>query len=74
MTIATRAATQDKGPTTMGLKAPGILTFMLSVILVVIVIIARFFGAAIPMVSGNEFYLLLLAHAVLVLGCIMRGL
>ena len=58
----------------MGLKAPGILTFMGSVILVVIAIIAKFFGASIPMINGNEFYVLLLAHVILVLGCILRGL
>ena len=58
----------------MGLKAPGILTFMLSVILVVVAIIARFFGANIPVISGHEFYVLLLAHLLLVLGCMMRGM
>lgn len=59
---------------TMGLKAPGILTFMLSVILVVCVLIAKFFGAVIPFVSGNELWVVLLAQVILVLGCIMRGL
>lgn len=58
----------------MGLKAPGILTFMLSVIMVVIVIIAKFFDASIPVISGHEFYVLLLAHIILVLGCMLRGL
>ncbi len=59
---------------TMGLKAPGILTFMLSVILVVCVLIAKFFSATIPFVSGYEIWVVLLAHLILVLGCIMRGL
>jgi hypothetical protein len=58
----------------MTLKAPGILTFMISVILVVCVLIAKFFGASIPVISGNEFWVLLLAHAVLLFGCILRGL
>jgi len=58
----------------MGLKAPGILTFMVSVILTVTVLIMRFFGAEIPFLSGNEFWALLLAQVILVLGCIMRGL
>jgi hypothetical protein len=58
----------------MGLKAPGILTFMLSVILTVTVLIIKFFGAEIPIVTGNEFWALLLAQVILVLGCIMRGL
>jgi hypothetical protein len=58
----------------MALKAPGILTFMLSVILAVAVLIVKFFGASIPFVNGNEFWFLLIAHIILVLGCIMRGL
>ena len=58
----------------MSLKAPGIITFMLSVILVVCVLMAKLFQASIPLVNGNEFWILLLAHAVLVFGCIMRGL
>ena len=32
------------------------------------------FGAEIPFVTGNEFFALLLAQVILVLGCIMRGL
>jgi hypothetical protein len=58
----------------MGLKAPGIITFMLSVILTVTVLIIKFFGAEIPFVTGNEFFVLLLAQVILVFGCIMRGL
>jgi hypothetical protein len=58
----------------MGLKAPGILTFMVSVILTVTVLIMRFFGAEIPVLVGTEFWALLLAQVILVLGCIMRGL
>ncbi len=58
----------------MALKAPGILTFMVSVILAVAVLIVKFFGASIPFVNGNEFWFLLLAHIILVFGCVMRGL
>jgi hypothetical protein len=58
----------------MALKEPGILTFMLSVILAVCVLFVKFFGASVPLVNGNEFWFLLLAHIILVLGCIMRGL
>jgi hypothetical protein len=58
----------------MALKAPGIVTFMLSVILTVTVLIMKFFGAEIPFFVGNEFWVLLVAQAILVLGCIMRGL
>lgn len=58
----------------MGLKAPGILTFMLSVIITVVVLVVTFFGADIPLLKGNEFWALLVAQLILVLGCIMRGL
>lgn len=58
----------------MGLKAPGILTFMLSVVLTVVVLITKFFGADIPLLTGNEFWVLLAAQVILVMGCIMRGL
>ena len=43
----------------MGLKAPGIMTFMFSVILTVIVLISKFFSATIPGLTGNEFWALL---------------
>lgn len=58
----------------MVLKAPGLLTFMVSVVLTVVVLIMRFFGAEIPFLIGNEFWALLLAQVILVFGCIMRGL
>ena len=58
----------------MGLKAPGILTFMLSVIITVVVLVVTFFGADIPLLKGNEFWALLVAQFILVFGCIMRGL
>lgn len=58
----------------MALKAPGILTFMLAVILTVTVLIIKFFGAEIPLITGNEFWALLAAQFILILGCIMRGL
>ena len=58
----------------MALKAPGILTFMLSIILAVCVLFVKFFGASVPLVNGNEFWFLLLAHIILVFGCVMRGL
>jgi len=58
----------------MALKAPGIITFTLSIVIAVLVLVVKFFGAAIPLMAGNEFYFLLVAYVVLVLGCIMRGL
>lgn len=59
----------------MALKSPGIITFMLSVILTVLALVTKFYPeAAIPFVSTQEFWVLLVAQVVLVFGCIMRGL
>jgi len=58
----------------MALKAPGILTFLLSIILVVFVLSAKFFGANIPLINGHEFWMLFIAHLTLVLGCLARRL
>ncbi len=58
----------------MVLKSPGIITFILSIVLTVLVLAVKFFGAQIPMIQGNEFWFLLLAHVILLLGCLMRGL
>lgn len=58
----------------MVLKAPGILTFMLSVILTVLALVTFFFSASIPYITGQEFWVLLLAQFIIIFGCIMRGL
>jgi hypothetical protein len=58
----------------MALKSPGILTFMLSVILTVLALVTYFFSANIPYITGQEFWVMLVAQVVLILGCIMRGL
>jgi hypothetical protein len=58
----------------MGLKPPGILTFMVAVILTVCVLVVRFFGAQIPFINGHEFWVLLAAHVVLITGCVVKGL
>lgn len=58
----------------VGLKAPGILTFVLSIILVVIAVGSKYAQAHLPFVNGNEFALVVVAHVVLVIGCIVRGL
>jgi hypothetical protein len=58
----------------MSLKAPGILTFTTSVVLVVAVLGVKFFGAQIPLLNGHEFWALLVAYLVLVVGCMVRGL
>lgn len=64
----------QEGVGNMGLKAPGIITFMLSVILAVIVLVSTFFGADIPGLKGNEFWALLISYSILMLGCLLRGL
>jgi hypothetical protein len=58
----------------MGLKAPGILTFTFSIVLLVIAAGSRYAGATVPFVNGREFGITVLAHLVLVVGCIVRGL
>ena len=58
----------------MALKAPGILTFMLSIVMVAFVLSVKFFGEEIPLINGHEFWMLLVAHLMLVFGCLMRGL
>ncbi len=58
----------------MGLKAPGIITFMISVILTVIVLTMKFFGAQIPLLAGHDFWVLFVAQTILIIGCLSRGL
>ena len=60
----------------MALKAPGILVFMLSIILSLGVLFARYFGSSVPLLTGEttQFYAMMGAYIVLLFGCIMRGL
>ena len=60
----------------MVLKAPGILSFLLSIVLALAVLSARYFGVSVPLLTGDvaHFYGLLAAYVILLLGCIMRGL
>ncbi len=67
-------STSLEGVRPVGLKAPGIMTFMFSVILTVIVLISKQFNATIPLLTGNEFAALLIAQVILALGCMLRGL
>jgi cytochrome c oxidase subunit IV len=60
--------------TTMGLSAPGILTFMFAVILTVCALVAKFFGAQIPLIQGHEFWTLLIAQMILTTGCLVRSI
>ena len=64
----------EEGVRDMGLKAPSIITFMLSVVLTVIVLMSEYFGAEIPGLKGNELWALLASYAVLMLGCMVPGL
>lgn len=64
----------EEGIGHVGLKAPSIITFMLSVILAVIVLMSTFFGAEIPGLKDNELWALLLSYVILMLGCMVRGL
>lgn len=69
------AMTRTRGVEHMGLKAPGLLTFMISVILTVAVLFTIFFNADIPLLKeSGGFWALLVAQVVLILGCTMRGL
>ncbi len=58
----------------MGLKAPSIMTFLVAIILTVTVLIMKFFDAKIPFLEDREFGVLLVAHFILIFGCLMRGL
>jgi hypothetical protein len=61
--------------TRMGLKAPGMLTFMISFVIMMAVVFAKFFGARIPGLNENtEFIGLFVAYLVLAAGCMMRSL
>ena len=60
--------------TRMGLKAPSIITFTLSIILVVIAAGSKYAQAHVPMVNGNEIPMLIFAHLLLALGCVLDRL
>ncbi|MCB1546604.1 MAG: hypothetical protein KDJ41_01965 [Hyphomicrobiaceae bacterium] len=58
----------------MGLKAPSILVFLLSVVIAVCALVAFLFKAQIPLITGREFLTLFFAYLLLLLGTVMRGL
>lgn len=60
----------------MGLSAPRLLTFLISFIVMLAVIFAKYFGAVVPGL-GNEsaqFAGLLVAYVILTFGVLMRSL
>ena len=60
----------------MGLKAPGLLTFLLSFVIVLAVLGAKYFNATIPGLTHDvaQFAGLMVAYFILVLGCLIRAL
>jgi predicted aconitase with swiveling domain len=58
----------------MGLSPPGIITFMISVILTVCALVAKYFDAQIPLIQGHEFWALLVAQMILTIGCLVRSI
>ena len=60
----------------MGLKAPSMLTFLLSLIIMMAVLFAKYFGASIPGLTHDvtQFAGLLVAYILLLMGCLFRGL
>ena len=60
----------------MGLSAPNLLTFLISFVIVLAVVFAKYFGAAIPDLSSEAapFIGLLIAYLILWMGCLVRWL
>lgn len=57
----------------MRLTSPSFSVFLISVILFVLVLVVRYLGIAIPVVSGNAFEILLVAYVVMLVGVLVRG-
>jgi hypothetical protein len=60
----------------MGLSAPNLLTFLISFVIVLAVVFAKYFGASIPGLSSEAapFVGLLIAYLILWMGCLFRWL
>ncbi len=57
----------------MGLmKPPNIFTFLVAVALVIAAVVSRA-GGALPAIAGHEFWLLLAANILFILGTVTRG-
>ena len=57
----------------MSLSAPSQVTFLLSGLLAVLALLARYADVAVPIVSGNSFETLLVAFLLLLAGVMFRG-
>lgn len=60
----------------MGLSSPSLITFLLSFVVAMAVLFAKYFGAAIPGLEsdGMQFAGMFVAYLLLVLGCLVRSL
>ncbi len=60
--------------TTMGLSTPSLITILISFIVAMAVMFAKYFGAAIPGLTtdGMQFAGMVVAYLLLVLGCLIR--
>jgi hypothetical protein len=59
----------------MGLKAPHIFTFLVSMIIVIMVVMVKFAGANVPFMKGQEvFWPMLIAYLLLAGGSLTRSL
>ncbi|MGI9475832.1 MAG: hypothetical protein ACR2PI_03950 [Hyphomicrobiaceae bacterium] len=62
--------------TTMGLSTPSLITFLISFVVAMAVMFAKYFGAAIPGLTseGMQFAGMVIAYLLLVMGCLVRTL
>lgn len=60
----------------MGLSSPSLITFLISFVIAMAVLFAKYFGAAIPGLTstGMQFAGMVAAYFVLVLGCLIRNI
>lgn len=72
----TRAIRATGNEHRMGLSAPRLLTFLLSFVIMLAVLFARYFGATIPGLTGTvtQFAGLLVAYIILAAGCLISSL
>jgi len=60
----------------MSLSSPSLITFLLSFVVAMAVMFARYFGAAIPGLTGEsaQFAGLVVAYLLLMIGCLVRNI